>query len=504
MPNPPTQLPEPIPPRKPPAPRGRDRALSEPTGSQKPKQPPAPSAPKPQTGNNGSTRTPYEYDAAPARSNGNAAAAATTLPAAPKRSHRVAWFLVLALIGIAIAITLPFTLGVYMGNREREQFVEQQALDHFQRALTYESESYNELAIAELNVALEYKPDYAPAREKLEQLKNIHVTVNDQEPQDVAIANQLYESAQQSLSVEAWNDAIDMLEELRRVKSDYRTADVQTQLVQAYIAAGQEALAAKEVDLARRRFDAALAIDPTNADARTFHDRAILYFNGLSAAGSDWPSAVLALSELYKRDPTFGDVLEQLRAAHLGYGDFANRQGASCIAAREYQSAVSLGASGDVAPKLIVANNNCKQAILNPTATPTPTVEGGEFLTPVPFGTPVLGGVPGIILYVPQLRVRQNASCNGTGVIRGSVQDQQGNPLPNVGVKIYNDYGYLPPYARTDPAGEYEIVLGSDKGLFHLVVVNDFGSNASAILDVDYPGGNEQGCHIVVDWTRTR
>lgn len=507
MPNPPTQLPEPIPPRKPPAPRGRDRALSAPTELQKPKQPPAPSAPEPKTSGNGSAHAPYEYGGAAARPNGDAPAptADAFLSAAPpKRSHRLAWFIVLAVIGVAIAFTVPFTLGVYLGNRERAQFVEQQAVEHFQRALTYESESYNELAIAELNVALEYKPDYAPARAKLEQLKKAHVTVSDQTPQDVAIANQLYESAQESLAAESWNDAIDMLEELRRVKNDYRSADVQAELVKAYIAAGQEALADKDVDLARRRFDAALAIDPTNAEARTFHDRAILYFNGLSAAGSDWQSAVLALTELYKRDPNFGDVLEQLRAAHLGFGDFANGQGASCIAAREYQSALDLGATGDVTAKQIVASNNCKQAILNPTATPTPTVEGGEFATPAPFGTPVSGSSAGAILYASRMQVRQNAACSGTGTVRGSVQDAQGNPLPNVGVKIYNDYGYLPPYARTDLAGEYEIVLGSDKGLFHLVIVDDFGSNASAILNVDYPGGNVQGCHIVVDWTRTR
>jgi hypothetical protein len=100
--------------------------------------------------------------------------------------------------------------------------------------------------------------------------------------------------------------------------------------------------------------------------------------------------------------------------------------------------------------------------------------------------------------------VRQNAQCNGTGDIRGTVKDAQGNPIPNVGVKIYNDFGYMPPFARTDLAGEYQIALGSDRGIFHLVIVDDFGSNASAVFDVDYPGGNVQGCHIVVNWTRIR
>ncbi len=142
---------------------------------------------------------------------------------------------------------------------------------------------------------------------------------------------------------------------------------------------------------------------------------------------------------------------------------------------------------------------------MNPTATPTPTPEGGS-ITPGPFATPNSFGTQGRggVLYAPGMRVRQNALCNGTGDIRGTVEDAQGNPIPNVGVKIYNDFGYLPPFARTDLAGEYQIGLGSDRGIFHLVIVDDFGSNASAVFDVDYPGGNEQGCHIVVNWTRIK
>ncbi len=502
MSSPPSELPEPLPSRKPSPPRGRDRALSAPPTQAKQKKTPPPPVPRAEIGGNGA-KPPYEFGATTTAALPAAAAPSSAVPARA-RDHRLAWFVVLAVIGTALAFTVPFTLGVYLGNREREQFVERQALEHFQRALTYESETYTALAIAELNVALQYKPDYQPAREKLAQLKQIHVAAGSQEPQDVAIANQLYEGAQQALDNEAWNEAIDLLEELRRVKNNFRAREVEADLVRAYLAAGKEALAAKDVDLARRRFDAALTLDPSNAEARTFHDRAILYFNALAAMGSDWQSAVLALEELFRRDPNFGDVRDKLREAHMGYGQFAEAQAAYCIAAREYDAALSLGATGDARPRALAANEACKQAILHPTATPTPTVEGGEFGTPFPPGTPAPNLAPGTIVYTPQMRVRQNARCNGTGDIRGSVNDLAGNPLPNVGVKIYNDYGYLPPYARTDLAGEYEFVLGSDKGLFHLVIVDDFGSNVSAILDVDYPGGNEAGCHLVVEWTRIR
>lgn len=496
----PPDLPEPITPRKPQPPRGRDRALSAPSQAKGQSLPPLP-PPHSQSASAEQPVLPYEYEAATVP----AAAHAFHMPPAPPlvRNHLWAWLIVLAIVGMALAFTIPFTLGVYYGNQDRQQYLAQQAVEHYQRALAYESETYNELAIAELNLALQYQPDYEPARKKLQELKAQGLVKAQVEPQDVAIAKQLYEGAQAALAREDWNGAIDLLEELRRVKNDYESAQVSTELVTAYVNAGKQALAANDVELAKRRFDAALAIDQNHAEARTLDDRALLYSHGVRAMGTDWINAVVSLEQLYNRDPNFADVKMKLRDAHIGYGQVAANQGAFCIAARELNAALGLGADSTVQAKADAANESCKQAILNPTPTFTPTPEGGEpipvTVTPNPNATaPAIGA----LLYTPQVRVRQNAKCNGTGDIRGVVKDAQGNPLINVGIKIYNDYGYLPPFARTDGAGEYEIVLGSDKGLFHLVVVDDFGSNASAVLNVDYPGGNVQGCHIVADWTR--
>lgn len=433
------------------------------------------------------------------------------LPSAPPlvRNHMTGWLIMLGIVGIALAFTIPFTLGVYLGNQDRQQFLDRQAQEHFQRALAYESETYTQLAIAELELALQYKPDYEPARVKLEQLKTTHTAIIDQEPQDVAIAKQLYASAEQALTEQDWGNAIDLFEELRRVKSDYQVSQVTASLVRAYLAAGKQALLTNDIDLARRRFEAALTLDPSNTEARTQRERALIYFSGVSLMGNNWGSAVAAFQQLYALDPNFGDVKRKLHDAHLGYGEFASEQGAFCIAAREYDAAVIYGGDVETQGKASTANEACKIAILHPTATSTPTPEGGVlspdgFQTPNPFGTRVPGASPGGVLYAPGVRVRQFAQCNGAGDIRGSVQDAANNPIPNVGIKIFNDFGYLPPYARTDNAGEYQIGLGTEDGVFHLVVVDDFGSNASAVLDVDYPGGNVQGCHIVVNWTRIR
>jgi tetratricopeptide (TPR) repeat protein len=499
----PPDLPEPIAPRKPPPPRGRDRALSA-SGKENgkaPPLPPAPPSPAPAT----ASAAPYEFQTI-AVSPQSSAALDRSAASPQKRNHMRAWLLMLTVAGLALAFTLPFTLGVYFGNQDRQRFLERQAIEHYQRALAYESETYHELAIAELNVALQYQPQYQAARKKLQELQAVGQNQSQAEPQDVAIAKQLYESAQAALARADWNDAIDLLEELRRVKNDYQTAQVSAQLVTAYVNAGKQALAADDVALAQRRFDAALALDATHPEARTLADRALLYFHGVQAMGTDWLGAVAAFEELHTRDPNFADVKQKLRAAHIGYSQVALTQGAFCIAARELNAALALGADAALQTQVAAADDSCKQAILNPTPTLTPTLEGAApipvTVTPDPNATAI--AAPGALVYTAQMRMRQNAQCSGTGDIRGAVQDAQGNPLVNVGIKIYNDYGYLPPYARTDQAGEYEIVLGSDKGLFHLVAVDDFGSNASAVLNVDYPGGNAQGCHIMVDWTRSK
>lgn len=506
----PPGLPEPIPaPNKKQPPRGRDRALSSTAlTDQKAPPPPAPSSnDKPSASKPPSA---YEYAAnEPAPAPAPAPQMQAAIAKSPPRSHLWRWLVVLSLIGIAFAITIPFTLGVYFGNQDRVSFVDRQAEEHFQRALAYESETYVPLAIAELELALKYKPDYAPAQAKLAELKNFHSANVEQDPQDVAIAKQLYSSAEGAIAQQDWDNAIDLFEELKRVKNDYRTDEVDHYLITAYLAAGKDALVTPNVDLARRRFDAALSLDPNNADAKTLKERAVLYSSGVNAMGTDWIGAIRSLEELYSRDPNFGDVKMKLRQAHEGYGEVASTQGAYCIAAREFSQAVSLGAGVETQVQESAANTSCKNAILNPTMTPTATPEGGfatpnPFGTPVPFETPGPGGSVATILFAPGVRVRQNAQCNGNGEIRGSVQDQQGNPIQNIGVKIYNDYGYMPPFARSDDAGEYEIALGTDKGMFHLVVVDATGGNASAVLDVEYPGGNEQGCHIVVNWTRIR
>jgi tetratricopeptide (TPR) repeat protein len=467
----PPELPEPISaprgPAAPKPPRGRDRALSSiPARTKTPPAPPPPLA------------SPA-LDVVPPP-----AAFRPPVPTTRPRSPLRAWIIALAVVGAALAATVPFTLGVYFGNRDREQFLQRQAVEHFQRALAYEAETYTDLAVIELESALEYDPDYPDALAKLAELKQARTSSAQPEPNDVAIAKQLYASAEQAVAGQEWSDAIDLLEELQRVKSDYREPEVRAHLVRAYLNAGKQAITAGQMDIAGRRFQAVLALDPANGEARTYQVRIQLYLTGVDAIDVDWPNAVLALSELYARDPNFYDVKLQLLTAHTGYGDFAYDQGAYCIAAREYEAAGALGAEPDILDLAEDARAQCTDAILNPTPVPTP--------------------LPEDLLFVPSQRVNETAECNGTGGITGIVRDLEGNPLPDVPVRIYDDAGFSPPPTRTNADGTYAILLGEAEGLFHLVIPREDGANASVVSDVDYFGGFEPGCHFIIDWTKVQ
>lgn len=432
-----------------------------------------------------------EPTAAPARRRGRDRELSNPMPATfpeaqaetRRTAHWQLWLLLIILVSLAIALLAPTLLAIYFGGQERNDFLHGRAVDHFRQALAYEAEDYTELAIAELQIALKFDPRYQDAADKLKALQSGSGASGTPVPNSASVADQLFKGAQSAIAKQQWSDAIDYLEEIRRANPSYQPEQIQTLLIQAYLNGGNQSVAAGQVDQALARFSAVLTLDPSNADAKSLHDRAQLYINATRVMGTDWQSAVLDLNQLYQLDPNFYDVKQQLLNALVQYGDVASRQGAWCVAAKEYDQAVTLGGGTDAQVKLTQASASCRQAVLSPTATPTPLAAIGRF--------------------VAEGRVNPAIACQGTGSINGTVRDAQGNPLAGIMIRIYNDIDYRPAPFISDANGRYEIVLGRDAGLFHLVVVGPDGAPLSAVLDINYPGGTANGCHGTIDWTRS-
>ncbi len=421
-----------------------------------------------------------------------------TLPvAAPRRAtaHWQLWLLLIVLAALAVALLVPTLIGIYVGMQERAAKLHQLAVDHYQQALAYESENYNDLAIAELQIAVKFDPTYQPALDHLKALQAGPAKNGTAVSDGGNLTDQLFSKAQAAITNQQWNEAIDALEEIRSAAPTYRASEVKTLLIQAYLNGGKQSVAAGQIDQANARFEAVLGIDPSNADAQTLRDRVQLYLNGAQAKDSDWPTAASNFAKLYQQDPTFYDVKNQLLNALRQYGDAATKQEAYCVAAREYAEAAALDSGTDVATKLAQANASCKQAITAPTA--TPTLSGD--VTPVAGSTPVASSGA----FVASARIDTNTVCQGTGSVTGIVHDAQGAPLAGVRIRIYNDLDYHPAPFATDANGKYSIVLGINQGLFHLVVLDPDGTFASGVFNLNYPGGLANGCHWIVDWTKS-
>jgi len=406
-------------------------------------------------------------------------------PAPPEEMPRTqkiwtAIFLSVALLAcVSAALILPSSLGFWAGYQELRAQNHEAAITHFNRGLGYLAENYPDLARAEFEIALKYDAEFEPALQKLRETEPL-ANGTPGAMQENRIAMSLFEEARSLLGQKEWSDAITRLEQLRTLKADYRTGEVNDLLFQAYVGGGKASVAAGQIELARGRFEAALTLrnDP---EVRRQRDLAVLYLDGQQAFGYNWQNAIRSFSALYQQDPNYGDVKKRLFDAYVQYGDLAAKQNSPCLAEREYNSALSLMPDASVAQKRSQVVALCRQAI---SATPTPALGAG------------------IENYVWKISTGDDKACNGTGLIAGVVRDALGRPLTGVAVGYYAD-GIPLTTTKTNGNGQYQFQLGKDAGLFYIVILGVDGKTpTSLIANVQYPGSSSVGCNIVVDWQR--
>lgn len=129
------------------------------------------------------------------------------------------------------------------------------------------------------------------------------------------------------------------------------------------------------------------------------------------------------------------------------------------------------------------------------TPTPPPTVTPTEAPSPTREGEqPGPPPSPGHQFQV----VRNDRDWSKQRSIEGWVYDGAGNGLPGTILSLYTDGWSAPPLQSEGPpnAGKYGFALGSDAGLFHLVVVDGDGNPLSQVVDIDY----DPSCSQRVDW----
>ena len=404
----------------------------------------------------------------------------------PERARRfwIGVFLLASLLACVVgAVLVPGGLGLVVGYEQLQAQNHELAIQHFNRGLGFLAENYPELAYTEFEIAVKFDGSFAPAQQKLHELQ---ATMGGQgtpgAQQEDRIAATLYSDASDFMKQQNWSDAITRLQQLRTLKPDYQTAQVNGMLYQAYVAGGKEAVTAGQIELARERFEAALAIQNTDAEVVRQRDLAALYLDGQQAVGYNWQTAIQKFSALYQQDPNYYDVKKRLVDAYTQYAELASRQNASCLAVREYDSALAITKDASIADKRAQAMALCKQAIA---ATPTPVLSGTENFV---FTKPVVNDKP----------------CTGIGDVSGMVSDALGRPIVDAAVGYYAD-GINLTVTRTNGNGQYQLIWGKDPGVFHVIALGVDGKTpASIAADVIYPGGDKVGCHWIIDWQRVQ
>jgi tetratricopeptide (TPR) repeat protein len=405
----------------------------------------------------------------------------------PREHTRRFWVLVFLLVSflacILGAVLIPGSLGFFTGYQELQAQNHELAIQHFDRGLGFLAENYPELAYTEFEIAVKFDGSFEPAQQKLSEMQATmggNGTPGAQQEDRVAAA--LFDDASGMVAQKNWSDAITRLEQLRTLKPDYRTAEVNDMVYTAYVAGGKDAVVSGQIELARERFDAALAIRNGDAQVVQQRDLAMLYLDGQQAAGYNWQTATQKFLTLYQQDPNYSDVKKRLVDAYTQYAELAMRQNASCLAVREYDGALAVNKDAALADKRAQAMSLCKQAI---SATPTPASTGTEEYI---FTKPIAADKP----------------CSGTGDVSGVVRDALARPIAGAAVGYYAD-GIPLTATRTNTNGQYQLVWGKDAGLFHVVALSaDDKTPAGLAADVDYPGGNNLGCHVVVDWQKVQ
>jgi len=408
-------------------------------------------------------------------------------------------FLLAALLVCVVgALVVPSGLGFLVGYQQLQAQNHEAAIIHFNRGLSYLAEKYPELARGEFEIALRYDETFEPARQKLNELQQQpNGSSTPGAPQQDRIAAALFDEARSLIAQKEWSDAITRLEQLRTLNPTYRAAEVNEVLYQAYVNAGYAAVNAGQIEIARERFDAALAIRNTDAEVRRQRDLAMLYLEGQQAFGYNWQTAVSKLNALYQQAPNYADVQQRLYDAHIQYGDKACKEGAWALAQREYDGALALKNDAALAQKRAQAQTICKRPA---TPTESPTVAG----TPAPGGTPTLVTPAPAESYTWLTSTARDKPCSGAGSLSGTVRDALGRGIPNVTLGYYADLIPLVS-ARTNANGQYQFTLGKDATVLHVVILGADGKTpVSLSADVFYPGGLVAGCHIVIEWQRVQ
>lgn len=345
-----------------------------------------------------------------------------------KLSNRKAFWPLVGLAMALVIIILGALIGVQTGINRRlaqeESSISRKAGEQFELGLIDLQNQRYENAQERFEYVLRLNPEYPGAAEKLYEvlyqmnsLKTPTVTPTPTPTRVVTVplpetggADILFQKIQDAINNKQWSEAIDLMDQLRKLDLTYQPVSVDGLYYIALRNRGVEKIL-QLGELEQGIYDLSLAerFALLDKDADSYRTWARLYLTGASYWDINWEQVVYYFSQIQPAFPNLRDgsgmtATERLRKGLIKYADQVASTGDVCGALAYYEQAMALGSDPVAQPTYVWIGEKCWETqnppsipeettaapVFTPTPTLTPTPEGqltpGE--TPTPEPTP--------------------------------------------------------------------------------------------------------------------
>lgn len=202
---------------------------------------------------------------------------------------------------------------------------------------------------------------------------------------DLRGVEELYSQGQQAIANSDWENAINLLLQLRKNDPNYNMVQVDGMLFMALRNRGYQKIV-KQADLEGGIYDLTLAkkFGPLDAEASGILNWASLYITGASFWEIDWQQVVFYFEQVAKSLPNLTDksgmsALERYRQALINYGKELLAADEACDAAELFEQAYNISPAPEAEQGYQEANQKCEGGKRPPDEGESPPTE-----TPVP------------------------------------------------------------------------------------------------------------------------
>ena len=309
----------------------------------------------------------------------------------PKKNfaRRIGRFLLNVLIFLLIVglgVFGGYQSGIGVRQRAEEALVNQQLSDQFARALVDIQFGNYEAAKTRLEYIIGIEPSYPGVMEKLTEvmvLSSIPTATPVVSPTPELIVddtdyNGLFAQAQQLIAAQQWQNALTVLDLLRKKDPSFNSVQVDGMYYFALRNLGVEQIKAGNLEGGIYQLALAERFAPLDHTAHILQDNARFYITGASFWELDWKLAAEYFSQLNGSGLWDGTMTatERYRIAAMRYGDQLYAESKFCEADEQYQGAQSAGPLDEASVgKAYQAHLTCYPPTeIAPIATETPPV----------------------------------------------------------------------------------------------------------------------------------